>query len=1091
MKNQSETIFWLSILALVGLFSPKSMASQASPDPVVITQPDGSTFKAYIRGDEHHGWWETPSGFVFCKNPQNGFFEFAVSLNKHGKLSPSGLRVGRDTPPGAAKTIRPIHRDPHGHFDAYTPGKKKAFWDPRPVSGVRNVLAIQVEFADQSFTTPTDYWNSVLFADGPNDKSVVRFYRENSYGKVEIRPVTSTQPGYPNGIVRATLQRNHPNYGRGDDFPSVGAFNQAETEWLREALAAVDPFVNFAAYDANNNGRLSTDELNIYLIVSGYDASNSMNEPSIWAHAWGSFQAGGIQGDGLSLANYAMSGELHNSQAANPFGVIVHELGHSIFGLPDLYDTSGANSGMGFYSVMATGSFGRTVDEQLGGMTPGPMDPWSRYYLGWAEPRTYTNAQIGTFPAGLSRPDAPVMMPLKDSEEFFMVENFYPDTIWHDGLKFLFEQSASQVESEAQDFESRPLGFTPGGKVTGTAVRCGIGQVGDFPGEVAGQIALIQRGEITFRDKVLNAVAAGAKGVVIYNNISGVNNGTLGVAGNYVPAVTVAPEGVALEGKVVTIDVQLYAWDGGLMVLHVDPNNTGQINNLEENDHQGVVLEEANPLFGTLADDSSFGHVTHFFSKGNNDQFTMNSAPSSKTYADQDSGIGLTQVSEPGPIMTARITRDATLAYVVPWIVKNQQWSSRVAFYNAGHVAESPLLVATTQDGQTRQLELPAVASGAIAAFDAENLFSDLSGYSLSIYASESLYPSFLTFNLDAPSGASPAQTTGMGHSQLSHRLVFGYLSERVGGLAALVLNAPDVTEDATTTVNLSLYDGHGVVIQNKEVTLTGRQPYAAVLGDVFGVQVEEGAVIATAPSHIRLSGTTFTFNPSLEPAMALPFAEHPSTRFALPWIVSNESWSSRIALFNDQAGQATVTFTVTGRGGERQEKTVTIPPQSLWTGESGDIFPGLTGYSLIMESNVPVYPNFLAFNLNAASGRSPAQTSGTPLESLNAELVFPYVPFEAGGVSAIVLMSPLAADEASNPILLSLHNESGDIVETVQVVLTGKRPLAAVISDLFTTPPTANMTVTAAGPDEVQIAGTTFVFNSANEPSMSRAFSP
>jgi aminopeptidase Y len=51
---------------------------------------------------------------------------------------------------------------------------------------------------------------------------------------------------------------------------------------------------------------------------------------------------------------------------------------------------------------------------------------------------------------------------------------------------------------------------------------------GDFAGFPAGSIALISRGACTFAIKATNAYNAGAVGVIIYNNVPGVLNGTLG-----------------------------------------------------------------------------------------------------------------------------------------------------------------------------------------------------------------------------------------------------------------------------------------------------------------------------------------------------------------------------------------------------------------------------------------------------------------------------------------------------------------------------------------------------------------------------------
>ena len=59
------------------------------------------------------------------------------------------------------------------------------------------------------------------------------------------------------------------------------------------------------------------------------------------------------------------------------------------------------------------------------------------------------------------------------------------------------------------------------GDVVGHQLRAaGIGRPEDFPpGGLAGDVALIERGDLTFTQKVANAIAAGASAVVIYNNV--------------------------------------------------------------------------------------------------------------------------------------------------------------------------------------------------------------------------------------------------------------------------------------------------------------------------------------------------------------------------------------------------------------------------------------------------------------------------------------------------------------------------------------------------------------------------------------------
>lgn len=60
------------------------------------------------------------------------------------------------------------------------------------------------------------------------------------------------------------------------------------------------------------------------------------------------------------------------------------------------------------------------------------------------------------------------------------------------------------------------------GSASGPLIVAGIGRPDEFPpGGLAGGVALIERGDLKFTQKVGNAIAAGASGVVIYNNEEG------------------------------------------------------------------------------------------------------------------------------------------------------------------------------------------------------------------------------------------------------------------------------------------------------------------------------------------------------------------------------------------------------------------------------------------------------------------------------------------------------------------------------------------------------------------------------------------
>jgi subtilisin family serine protease len=106
----------------------------------------------------------------------------------------------------------------------------------------------------------------------------------------------------------------------------------------------------------------------------------------------------------------------------------------------------------------------------------------------------------------------------------------------------LIATNADVLQSNAL-YSAEPMlfaGATPTNGITGAVYYCNLGNPTDFPAAVTNNIALIQRGTLTFAVKVQNAMAAGAKAAIIFNNIPGNFSGTLGSAGNWIPAVSLS-----------------------------------------------------------------------------------------------------------------------------------------------------------------------------------------------------------------------------------------------------------------------------------------------------------------------------------------------------------------------------------------------------------------------------------------------------------------------------------------------------------------------------------------------------------------------
>ena len=437
-------------LSLVGGFLVAVLpahAGPANPEPVAITQPDGTVFQAITRGDEFQGWMETADGYTVLRNPATGFFDYAVRSAVGPELVPSGMAVAQAMgvqqraqallPPKGLRPPRNAEREQYQEqflnnvrASRMASGAQRAsavtgIWAPTPVSGAKKILLLLVSFQDTplSANAATYWYNAVHNTGAP---SVAKYYQDNSFGAVSIAPVPSTQPGSPSGVVTVALAQNHPNCLDGDCSYAV------EAAFVKAALAAAASYVNFAALDTNGNGTISVDEALVYLVIAGYETSaGSGLTPSYWAHAMG---GSGVTVGGKTIDHWALNGERYSTANLMQMGVIAHEMGHAMGGLPDLYDTSGTNEGLGFFSLMAGGSWGAQAGE-IGGATPTAMDAWSRYYLGWSTPRTLANGTVASFANALSGATAPVLLlnAASSTSEYWLVEN-RPPMSWDAGL---------------------------------------------------------------------------------------------------------------------------------------------------------------------------------------------------------------------------------------------------------------------------------------------------------------------------------------------------------------------------------------------------------------------------------------------------------------------------------------------------------------------------------------------------------------------------------------------------------------------------------------------------------------------------------
>jgi aminopeptidase YwaD len=110
---------------------------------------------------------------------------------------------------------------------------------------------------------------------------------------------------------------------------------------------------------------------------------------------------------------------------------------------------------------------------------------------------------------------------------------------------------------EPMEFRALPLDMTGLGDVSGILTPVGLAMPGDIPeGGLEGRIALAERGTITFQAKAENVFAAGAVGLVIYNNVFRLFRGVLATQPDF-PVISISKlDGEGIEDLLAKSEIE-------------------------------------------------------------------------------------------------------------------------------------------------------------------------------------------------------------------------------------------------------------------------------------------------------------------------------------------------------------------------------------------------------------------------------------------------------------------------------------------------------------------------------------------------------
>ena len=390
-----KTLKQLSLIVCLMLCSLTTWAAKAESIPVQVRQADGSVITVILRGDEHINWYTTLDGVLLVQGADNNYYIGKVEKSgnliatkqlAHEALTRSQAELNLIAKQDKEKFFAYVNKIAEESENAYnnSPLTRGPILDSGyggvpyfPHTGSPKALVILAEFQDTTFTIQDtkkvftnylmneDHFSDTRYGQNQNYKGVRGYFKDCSYG--QFTPIFDV-------VGPIKLPKKHAIYGAGNDRMDL---------LLADACAAVDDLVDFAKYDANNDGIVDL----VYIIYAGHSANYRNNKVSnIWPKS-GTVTISDTF-DGKSIRRYGVSNELNgsdktskNNKKINGIGLFCHEFSHTL-GLPDIYAyrtpaEDQDDQGMEYWDIMDGGTGVR------GGRVPASYLAWEREVMGW------------------------------------------------------------------------------------------------------------------------------------------------------------------------------------------------------------------------------------------------------------------------------------------------------------------------------------------------------------------------------------------------------------------------------------------------------------------------------------------------------------------------------------------------------------------------------------------------------------------------------------------------------------------------------------------------------------------------------------
>ena len=274
---------------------------------------------------------------------------------------------------------------------------QRAALERAPLTGAVRVAVVLVDFSDKAMATGTaDRFEELFFSTGvlPHG-SVKEYFADVSGGRIDIQGEVVGPYRMPQTIAA---------YAGADN--GVQAATPNARTLANDALTAANPHLDFGPYDNDGNGYVDA----FIVVHAGRGAEETGAAADIWSHKWVLPSERSV--DGTKVYAYLTIPEDAR------LGVSAHELGHLLFGWPDLYDTDNTSEGVGNWCLMGSGSWG------LGGDRPVHPSAWCKSTQGWVNVITQTtNGDVTVADVKTGRNAYRLWKDGAAGNEYFLVEN--------------------------------------------------------------------------------------------------------------------------------------------------------------------------------------------------------------------------------------------------------------------------------------------------------------------------------------------------------------------------------------------------------------------------------------------------------------------------------------------------------------------------------------------------------------------------------------------------------------------------------------------------------------------------------------------